>query len=223
MKARWLLGCGLLAAIVYVVTVVLGGALRPGYSHIAEPISELTAAGAPNKLLLDLLFLIYNLLVIAFGVGVYGRMGAALTGKITGVALIVSGICGVLLQLFFPQDPGGAQAAVTTTGTLHIVFAGIAALATMIATLCAALWLRKQPNMGSYVIYSLISLVVILIAGGLGAGAATSGNPQFGLIERVTIGAFILWLAVMSIKLYTTAEQPLSSPSGTPQRRPARG
>jgi hypothetical membrane protein len=44
---------GVLAPIIYVATVILGGLLRPGYSHVAEAISELVATGAPNRPLLN--------------------------------------------------------------------------------------------------------------------------------------------------------------------------
>jgi hypothetical protein len=58
---------GILAPVVYVTTVILGGILRPGYSPLSEAVSELIATGAPNKLFLDPLFALYNLLTLAFG------------------------------------------------------------------------------------------------------------------------------------------------------------
>ncbi|MBX3084834.1 MAG: DUF998 domain-containing protein [Anaerolineae bacterium] len=209
MKTKWLLLTGVLAALVYVGTVILGGLLRPDYSHLTQPISELTATGAPNKLLLDVLFLAYNVLVIAFGIGVFQRTSSTGTGKLSGivaaVSLIITGLCGALLQLFFSQDPGGAKAAETTTGTLHIVFAGIAALSSMIAMLAAAWWFRKQPELKAYVPYTVISFVIMLVSGGFGAGAATSGFSLFGVVERITIGTLIVWLFVISFRLYKLA------------------
>lgn len=226
MKAKWLLVCGVLAPIVYVSTVIVGGLIRPGYSHLSEPISELTATGAPNKGLLDLLFLAYNLLVMAFGVGLAvkanGSRQGRLSGLIAGVALVATGACGALLQLFFPQDPGGAQAAVTTTGTMHIVFAGLAALTTMVAVLFSALWFRLQRTLKGYVVYSLVTLVVIAVSGGYGAASASaSGNALFGLVERVTIGAMELWLLVVSLKLYRGTADSNEAEALTPSRHAA--
>jgi hypothetical protein len=209
MKDKRLLLSGLLAAIVYVTAVILGGLLRPGYDHLTQPISELTAAGVPNKGLLDIFFLVYNLFVIVFGVSLFLRANrdsrGRLSGRVAGVALVAAGICGVLLQLFFPQDPGGASAPVTTTGTLHIVFAGCAALVSMLTLLCGALMFRKQTELKGYVVYSLLSLVVMFVSGGFGAAAATSGFALFGLVERITIGTFVLWLYVISRALYRVA------------------
>ena len=61
MKNKFLMLGGLLAPVVYAATVILGGSLRPDYSHMAQPVSDLIASGTPNKALLDALFGIYNL------------------------------------------------------------------------------------------------------------------------------------------------------------------
>lgn len=71
MKNKVLMLCGILAPVVYVLTVILGGVLRPGYSHVSQAISDLMATGAPNKSLLDPLFALYNLLAIAFALGLF--------------------------------------------------------------------------------------------------------------------------------------------------------
>ena len=46
MSRKYLLACGMLAALIYLGTVILGGLLRPGYSHVAHAISELIAGEA---------------------------------------------------------------------------------------------------------------------------------------------------------------------------------
>jgi hypothetical protein len=227
MKNKWLLLCGVFASLVYVGTVVIGGLLRAGYSHIADPISELTASGAPNKALLDILFLAYNLLVIAFGVGIQRAASSLshskISGYVTSAALIATGLSGVLLQFFFPQDPGGAQAAVTTTGSLHIAFAGLAALTSMVALLAAALWFRKQSDLKTHVPYTLVTFVVMLVSGGFGAGAALNDFPLFGVIERITIGSLIVWLFVVGRRLYIDATQGEHTPKMTSTLRGAAG
>ena len=57
---------GCLPPLVYVGAVAIGGLLRPGYNHLAHAISELIAAGAPNKPLLNPLFTFYDILLAAF-------------------------------------------------------------------------------------------------------------------------------------------------------------
>lgn len=203
MRNKSLLYAGVAAPVLYVSTVFLGGLLRPGYSHIANAVSELTAAGAPNKALLDPLFILYNLVVVAFGVGIglVARVDARGRKAATSasVSLIVIGALGVLLQLFFPQDPGGP--AVTFAGTMHLVVSGITALGTMLAILCAALWFRARSDLRPFTPHSIITLIVVFVAGLAAAGAASSGSPIMGMIERVPILAFQQWLFVAGLAL----------------------
>src|SRR5215208_5568977 len=91
--------CGVAATIIYVGTVILGGWLRPGYSHISMAISELVADGAPNRSLLSSLFLVYNALLSLFGLGLFITVRDHLHGHVSGtvgsLALVAVGAAGV--------------------------------------------------------------------------------------------------------------------------------
>jgi hypothetical protein len=86
MRNRILMLCGILAPIVYAVAVVLGGIVRPGYSHISQFISELIAAGAPNKSLLDPPFALYNLLTIPWNCSAGRSVPERPAGRLAGQA-----------------------------------------------------------------------------------------------------------------------------------------
>jgi hypothetical protein len=209
MRRSYLLLCGVLAPLVYVGAVMLGGLLRPGYSHISHAISELIAAGAPNTTLLIPLFTLYDILLAAFGAGLllavraHSEKRGTRAGSWGALVLVVAGILGVLMNLFFPQDPGGPP--VTLTGTVHVALAGVLSLGTMLAMLRTGLWLRHLPGVRAYWIYSLVSLAVVFASGGLGAAAIATSSPYLGLVERVTIGAFIQWVFVIALRLVTAA------------------
>jgi hypothetical membrane protein len=194
---------GMYATIIYMATVILGALIRPGYSHIADAISELVADGAPNRFLLSSLFLIYNLLLVAFGIGLFlevkDRSRGRRSGFIGSLALMLVGLAGISMELAFPQDPGGTPA--TFAGTMHLVMAGIASLGTMVAILFLAFWFRNFSALKHYVRYSWISVAIIFITGGLSAVAMANHYPLFGFIERLTIGTFILWLFVISRRM----------------------
>ena len=199
-----LLLCGILAALVYVGTVVLGSSIRPGYSHLADAISELVADGAPNRSLLSSLFLVYNLLLNAFGFGLFlevkDRSRGRRSGFIGSLALMLVGLAGTFMELVFPQDPGGTPA--TFAGMMHLVMAGVASLGTMVAIVFLAFWFRNFSALKHYVTCSWISVTIIFISGGLSAAALASHHPLFGLVERVTIGTFILWLFIISRRMF---------------------
>jgi hypothetical membrane protein len=201
-KKVWLLG-GILAPVTYLIAVVVGGLIRPGYSHYSEAISELIASGAPNKVLLNPLFIVYNLLAFAFGFGVlvYVRAwpsGRRSLGLIAAGALIFGALVG-LATVFFPQDPGGP--AVTVTGTIHIVLASLSSLASMLSMLFLGLWLRTVQER-AYARYSLVSLLVVFISGGLAAASVGIGFGASGLLERVTIFSHLQWMLVIAWRLY---------------------
>jgi len=195
--------CGVAAAIIYVGTVILGGWLSPGYSHISMAISELVADGAPNRSLLSSSFLVYNTLLSIFGLGILLKANGSSRGRITGIigslSLLLVGLAGILMELAFPQEPGGTAA--TFTGIMHFVMAGIAALGTMVAILMLAFWFKNILALKGYVLYSLLSVALIFLSGGLGAAAMANHSPLFGLIERITIFTFTMWIFVLGRKM----------------------
>lgn len=197
-----LLFCGIAAAILYTATVILGGLIRPGYSHVVEAISELVADGAPNRPLLSTLFLGYNILLGLFGLGLFLKANhqtdKRTVGIIGSITLFLVGLAGVLMELAFPQDAGGI--ATTFAGSMHLVMAGIASLGTMLAVLTMGLWFRDIPELKHYMTYSFLSVAIIFVSGGFTAMAMANKYHYFGVIERITIGTFILWLFVIGLR-----------------------
>jgi hypothetical membrane protein len=207
MRNKILMLSGILAPIAYIVVVVVGGLLRPGYSHIAQYVSELIETGVPNKAILDPLFAIYNILTIAFGIGLFlyirnvSENRRRTVGTAGALVLVLEGLVG-FLTVFFPQDPIGSPA--TATGNMHIVLASLSSLTTMLAMLLVGLWFRVIPALRSYGLYSFISLGVVFISGGVAASTIAHPGPVNGLIERVTIFGFIQWLFVVALKMYSS-------------------
>ena len=101
--------CGIAAPVLYVITAIVGAALRSDYSHIVNAISELISNGAPNKAILDVVFNIYNALLLVFAIGAYialknaPRLCRISMGILIGIQ-ILSFSWG-----FFPMDPLGCR------------------------------------------------------------------------------------------------------------------
>jgi Protein of unknown function (DUF998) len=204
----WVAG-GALAPIVYAATVVLGGVLTPGYSHTAGPISALTMAGAPATAVLIPLFALYNALLMAFAFTMreaFAERGVRLS--LAGpILLAVVALTGVLM-LVYPMDPLGLPS--TETGRLHVWFAGIASLATMLVVLSVAMALRHYTQWRRVSLYSFASLAAIAVSGIWAGTAAVALSPWMGLAERITIGAFLQWLLIVALALLrpSSARQP---------------
>ena len=220
MRNRLLIVAGLVAPLLYVGTVLLGGILRPGYSHIAQPVSDLIASGAPNTAVLNLLFALYNLLVLVFGISLFqwvraeNQTNRRTVGTIGAVFLLLEGLFG-FITLFFPEDVGSISEA-TSIGKLHIVFAGLSALTSLFAILLMGFWFRNSPLLRRYSSYSFISVLVVFVFGGMAAASVANGSPIAGLLERITIGGFIQWIFVIALMMYTTSKSYASKMQPSP-------
>lgn len=196
---------GIIGPVVYILAVFIGGALRHDYSALYNSISELSMTNAPNKLLLDLLFGIYNLFIIIFGIGAY--LDTKINSKKYNAAtimLVVIGILG-LMVLVFTQDPRGVPG--TLNGTLHIVLSGITAALTIISVILVGLSFRSYVNLKIFSWYSYITAVLIFLSGGAGAASIANNSPIGGLFERITIFLFMIWVIALSYILLKKYDQ----------------
>ena len=199
MFRKILLYCGIAAPILYGITVIAGAAVRKDYSHIVNAISELISNGAPNKAILDVIFNFYNALLLLFAIGGYialknsPRLCRVAMGLFIGIQ-ILSFSWG-----FFPMDPLGSEP--TFAGTMHNVFGGVVALATILMPLLMGLGLRRFNDLHRYVIYSFICSAIIFVSGLTGVILAGQGFPIFGLFERITIGTYEAWIFLTALNL----------------------
>jgi len=200
MLRKILVSCGIAAPVLYIVTAIVGAALRPNdYSHIINAISELLSNGAPNKAVLDVVFNIYNALLLAFAIGAY-----SVTKNMPRLTQISMGILIGIQVLsfswgFFPMDPLGAE--VTFAGTMHNVLGGVVALATIIMPLLMGLGVRRLDDFSRYASYSFISSAIIFVSGLTGVILAGQGVQLFGLFERITIGSYEVWIFVTALSV----------------------
>jgi hypothetical protein len=194
---------GLAAAVCYTAVVLLGGLATPGYSHIGKHVSTLYQSGAPNGTWIAALFAIYNLLILAFGGGVFrlvsnhGGMRQR-NGHAGAAALMLTAMAG-FVDLVFRQDPIGSPA--TMAGTLHVAFAGVASLLTILAIALVASWALARQELRGFGRYSVATLVVIAVSGPVAAVATALQSPTMGLLERIPIFGFVQWAGVTSIIL----------------------
>jgi Protein of unknown function (DUF998) len=100
---------------------------------------------------------------------------------------------------FFPMDPIGAQP--TFAGTMHNIFGGVVALASIVMPLLMGLGLRRSDDFHGYAIYSLISSAIIFVSGLTGVILAGQGVHVFGFFERITIGTYEIWIFVTALNM----------------------
>lgn len=208
MDRKILFLCGLLSPLVYILMTIIGAELRPGYSHIYHAVSELLESGAPNKLLLDTLLAVSNILGILFGFGVFQLAQESINkpqaGKIGATCIYVVGVLGLLTAVFFPMDP--RNVGLSFSGLMHLILVAAMFILSIAATFILAGWLKKQSEYSKFGTYSYISAIIILISGIFAVVATILESPIIGLAERVTIGASLQWTFFLAYKLYVTSK-----------------
>jgi len=198
MGRKVLLVCGILASLLYVASDIVAAMRWETYSYTAQAVSELRALGAPTRPLLVPLLLIYTLLEIAFGLGVWGAAGRKRALRITGVLLIGLGIVD-LVAPFFPMHSRGAEG--TLTDTMHIILTSVTVLLILLIIGFGATAYGKW-----FRLYSFVTLLILIVSGAwvfLDAPriAASLPTPWLGVRERINIYGYMLWMAVLAIAL----------------------
>lgn len=130
---------GIAAPLVYIAASLVGNILDPSYSQVKNTVSELFEVGAPNRYLIDAIFIIYGLFLIPFAESLYKSLNAhARThpyslAKSIFVSLFIISICSLLWNLFFPLDANGGYT--SFTGMMHLAIGVPVVFATLLAEL----------------------------------------------------------------------------------------
>ena len=221
MLRKVLLVCGILSSLLYVAINILGAMRFEGYSSISQTVSELSAIGAPSRPLWLALAIPYDMLVIAFGLGVLISAGGKRALRVVGGLLAAYGVTGLPWMLFAPMHLRGE--ALTLTDTMHIVFAMVTVLLMMVAIVCGATALGKR-----FRFFSIATIMLLLVFGAL-AGldgpkvAANLPTPLVGVWERISIAVFLLWIVMLATALLRKDNGPGSVASNDTQRREEKG
>jgi hypothetical protein len=185
MLRKLLLVCGVLSSLLYLGIDALAALRYGGYhSFLSQAISELGAVGAPTKRLVDPLFLTYDILIIAFGVGVWASAGRTRALRVIGALLLGIAVVGLVTPPMYLRGTGNVSSDLP-----HIVLTGV-----IVLSILSAIGFGASLYGRSWRFYSFATLLALLVTGAwtgfegsrLAAGQTT---PWLGLAERINIGA----------------------------------
>ncbi len=203
MNRRLLSMCGMMAPVVFVFTAILGGAMRPGYNHLSDTLSELFSPGSPNRLLLSTLHTVFGLLLVLFGIGVLRfvrESGQSMrTGTVGAVLFIAMALLNVATATVFPQDAWGSPP--TFPGRMHIALSGVAGLVSMLSMLLIGIWLNRTGMFPGFAAYSFATVAAAIVATGF--FAANYGKPMMGLTERIAALVGFQWTFTLALWIFT--------------------
>ncbi len=223
MGRKVLLVCGILSSLLYGAMMEM---IRfEGYSPVSQTVSELSAIGAPTRPLWGLLGLVYEALVVAFGVGVWVSAGGRRALRVVGGLFVAFGILGGVLWPFAPMHQRAVLAAggATVADTLHVILGAVTVLFMLVAIGVGATAFGKW-----FRLYSIATILILLVFGALTGldgprVAANLPTPWVGLWERINIFGFLLWVVVLAVALLRVQSAaamtwPRSDTSGSPER-----
>ena len=159
--------------------------------------------GAPTKDLVDPLFLAYGILLFAFGVGVWTSAGRRRAWRIIGALLIGIAVVGLITPPMYLRGTGNV-----TTDLPHIILTGV-----IVLFILSAVGVGTDLYGRRWWLYSLATILTLLVVrrlDGIQASRLAAGQPTplLGIVERINIGAYLLWVVVLAISLLRQ-ERPL--------------
>lgn len=209
MSTKILLRCGILSSLLYVAINVFVPMGFEGYDCATYTVSELSAIGAPTRPVWVVLATGYILLFAAFGWGVLRSAAGNRRLRILGGLILA--YC--FFNLYWPpmhlrEVLAAGQG--TLTDTLHLVWAGVTILFMMLMMGFGAAALGKRfrrYTIASMALHILFGVLTSLEAPNVQANGPT---PWIGVWERINIGIFLLWVAVLAVSLLRRNARELS-------------
>jgi len=204
-----LLTCGIVSSVWYVLINIIVPMQDEAYSMASMTVSELSAIGAPTRIVWVLLAILYLLLLIAFGWGVLKSAGENRYLRIAGNLIIV--YC--IMNFYWPpmhQREVIAAGGGTVTDSLHIAWAMMTLLFNVLVMGFGAAALGKRfrlYTLATWVVFTIFGILTFTESPGLEANLPT---PYIGIWERINIGAFLLWIMVFSYILLNVDRLPRS-------------
>lgn len=201
----------MIAPVLFVFTTILGGALRPEYSHISETVSELFSPESPNKLLLDTFHTTFAILLVLFGIGilrfVQRNEQSSLQGTTGAILYIVMGLVSVTTATIFPQDAWGSPP--TFPGEMHKIMSGVVGLFSMLSMILIGTWFIRTKIFPGFGTYSFVTVGVVILSTGF--YIVTMGSPIMGLAERITILVGFMWTFILSYWMYSKRDMQMEN------------
>lgn len=221
MRARWLLYLGAAAPVFYALVVVLGAFLEPGHSHFSNTISDMMAVAAPNRVPVAIGLALGCLLGAFLGVGLIARLGRLdRRFVVTGWMMILIGVVGAAIS-FFPVD--GMPGERAPAEIIHLALTGLVFTFIAVAVGSFAFAARREAGFGraprrsrlgarrraafeALASYSFLTLGVVVTSGIATSLAEAYDFEAVGLLERLLVGAYLVWLLVVATTLLRRTE-----------------
>lgn len=210
-----LLTCGVASPLLYLVTDIIGALSYPGYDYAGQAISEMSAIGAPTAELMAPFYTLYSVFFALFGAGVWMTAGSRRSLKCSAGLMIALAALGIGWALF-PMNQRGVEP--TLTDTMHLVLSAASVSLLIGIIVCGAAAFAH-----AFRLYSAATVLTMLLFGYLTSldiprVASGEATPWLGINERISMASWLLWMAVLSVRLLRERTSPRSHGLGRPGR-----
>ena len=193
-----LLACGVVGSVLFIVTVLIDGATRPGYRPLYHPVSAL-ALGSRGWVQTSN-FIVTGLLMIAAAAGTRETLDVSIGPALLalfGVGLVVSGVFTMdPMRGYPPGTEPGTPAVLSSRQKVHDIFGFVVFSSLAGAAIAFGLALE-----GGWKVYSFASAVLIIVLIVVFATAWERDNPRMGLLQRLMILVGWTWIALLCLSL----------------------
>lgn len=176
--------------------------LYVGYNFTDQAISELLAIDAPTRSLVVPLFTLYDVLLIAFALGVWLSAGTKRVVRIMAGLMVGNAAIGLMLWNVFPMHMQGVEA--TFTDTMHILLAGVGVICILLVMVLGSFAFGKRfrfYTIGTILVFCaptvLIFLLLAVSVPQLSDNIVTM-PPLTGVSERFSTYVCLLWQVVLA-------------------------
>ena len=192
---------GIAGPLLLTLMVIAVAALRLGYSHYTQFISELGETGADLAWLVNYFgFMIPALLILVFSYALlihFPRSPLSIAGSILVMLYAVS----VFMASIFSCDVGCTPATPTLAQNLHNAAAIFAFPSLILAPFIWGVYFIRVDKWRRFAYYSMATAAVSLLSL-IAMVVSIDTRTGTGLTQRILLGSFFLWLALLATRLW---------------------
>lgn len=190
---------GVVSFLSYAAAVIFAPLAYPGYDWMAQAVSDLSAANAPSLALWNRLTALYNVCevacVTAVCIGIQGKRTKLLRVGVY-IFAVMEWVSAVGFRAFPLTDSGFAG---TFQDTMHIAVTGVVVLLSIVSLVIIIIAGAKDRSCRSYGVCAGIALAMMLVGA---VGMKLVPAEYFGVVERFSVFAATGFNAALGIHLF---------------------
>jgi hypothetical membrane protein len=203
---RFLAAGGVAGPLLFTLTTIVCAALRPGYSHIAQFISELGSTGTPNAYLMNFAgFIPAGVMIASLGLSLILLLPKRFLTLSGSVLITVFGICTVVVGIFSNDAPGFSGEG-SLANRIHDLVSLLMFLCVIIGILMLGISFRRLPSWRRLWLYSLVSALISLVL--LIALINSIESLRYtGMWQRLFLLSIFLWMGIVGMHIYRASQE----------------